>query len=136
MYFKITVKQLDIREFNKKYLYNRHRKTLFEYFLEELEDIRPKCEKLKIFIFGSFIRSKKEPNDIDVLLNLVPNADNVYPMMKERIHTRYPDKVDIKYVKTQLFLNDGECTVRHFNENPLNIKDEIKIKSAVEIIGL
>jgi predicted nucleotidyltransferase len=101
-----------------------------------LEDIKPKCDKLRIFIFGSFITIKKEPNDIDVLINLVPNADNVYPMMKERIHTKYPDKVDIKYVKTQLFLIDAESTIKHFNENPLNIKDEIKINRAVEITGL
>ncbi len=135
MKFKITVKSLDSHDFKKKYLYNHHRKALFEYFLDELEDIKPKCIKLRVFIFGSFIRTKKEPNDIDVLINLVPNADNVYPMMKERIHTRYPDLVDIKYVKTQIFLIDAESTVRHFNENPLNVKDEIKIKRAVEIIG-
>lgn len=130
------IRQFDPAGFMKKYLYNHHRKTLFDYFLDELEDIKPKCEQLRIFIFGSFITIKKKPNDIDVLINLVPNADNVYPMMKERIHTKYPDKVDIKYVKTQLFLIDAESTIKHFNENPLNIKDEIKIKRAVEITGL
>lgn len=130
------IKQLELEEFKKRYLFSEKRQFLFQQFMDELANIKKMCLRIRVLVFGSFIRKKKEPNDIDILINLIPTRDSVYTFMKEGMPHKHPREVDIQFSKNQYFLKNAEQAIEHFNNNPINVKDGIKIKNAVEIVDI
>ncbi len=130
------IKKITLKEFKKRYLLNNYRKRLFKHLLEELENISGKCKCYKFLIFGSYITRKKEPNDIDVLISLIPEKDYVYSISKDGLQSEFFDEIDIHFMKSQYFIKDVDGLLDFFNENPLNKNKGISIKRAVEIVDL
>lgn len=129
------IRKIDLGEFHRKYSFNERREHLYGLFTEELDRIKPQCVQLRVLVFGSYITTKREPRDIDVLIALVPAGDWVYTLMTRGLQRWHPGEIDVAYHKTQYCVMDAERLVRYFNENPLNRKKDIRIKRAVEITG-
>ncbi len=128
--------RLTLEEFSGRYASNEQRKRLFELFVEELKSIRSQCSSLRILVFGSYITNKSVPRDIDVLISLIPSEDCMYALWTGGLRREHPDKVDVHYYKTQLYMKDADGLLEHFNANPKNELQGIAIHDAVEIIDI
>lgn len=129
----MNVKKLDIDEFARCYATNERRRDLFKKFIEELQLVRSQCSRLRVIVFGSYITNKEEPNDIDLMISLIPDQDHVFDFMTDGMQQKNDDEVDIQYQKAEYFLKNAQQLVDFFNENPLNKKNGIQIENCVEI---
>jgi predicted nucleotidyltransferase len=127
------IKKLTLDEFAGKFSYSDRRKYLHDLFVDEMEFIKSQCSQLRVLIFGSYITSKKNPRDIDVLLSLIACEESVYTVWTDGLRQKYPKEVDIHYYKTQQYIKDAAGLLKHFNKNPKNELQGISIKKAVEI---
>jgi hypothetical protein len=120
-------------EFRDAFASSDRRKYLYGLFLEEMELIRSQCAVVRVLVFGSYITAKEEPNDIDLLIALIADSDSVYEVWTRGLRRAHPDEVDVHYYKTQVYVNDAEGLLRHFNANPKNELYGIAIRDAAEI---
>lgn len=127
---------MKLSAFKKQYAFNKHRRFLYNLFIEDLHLIKSQCKYLRVLVFGSYITHKQKPHDIDLMLGLIPCQDCVYNIMKNGLQQEHPKEIDIQYKKTQYFLKDAKGLVTFFNSNPLNKKKGIYIKKAVEIVEI
>ena len=127
------IRKLTIEEFAGKFSYNEQRKYLLDLLVDELEFIKLQCIQLRVLIFGSYITSKKNPRDIDVLISLIACKDSVYTVWTDGLRQKHPKDVDVHYYKTQQYIKDAAGLLKHFNKNPKNELQGISIKKAVEI---
>ncbi|MFC1670192.1 DUF6932 family protein [Spirochaetota bacterium] len=127
------IRKFILAEFKEKYSCNEHRSEIHNMFIEDLKCIKSQCKQIRVLVFGSYITKKENPKDIDILISLIPNADNLYCIMKNGLKQNYPDFVDVQFNKTQYWLKETEALLNYFNNNPLNVKKGIRIKDAIEI---
>lgn len=127
------IKKLNIDEFAEQYVTNERRRILFEKLLEELQLIRSQCRRFRVIVFGSFITNKEKPNDIDLMISIIPDQDHIFDFMTDGMQQKNDDEVDIQYQKAEYFLKNAQQLVDFFNENPLNKKNGIQIQNCVEI---
>lgn len=127
------IKKLTLDEFAGKFSFSDRRKYLHDLFVDEMEFIKSQCSQLRVLVFGSYITSKRNPRDIDVLLSLIACEEAVYTVWTDGLRQRHPKEVDIHYYKTQQFIKDAAGLLKHFNKNPKNELQGISIKKAVEI---
>lgn len=106
---------------------------MHDLFIDELEYVKSQCCQLRVLVFGSYITSKKNPRDIDVLISLIACEESVYTVWHDGLQQRHPKEVDLHYYKTQQFIKDAAGLLKHFNKNPKNELQGISIKKAVEI---
>lgn len=130
------IKKITIDEFARKFSYNERRKYLYDLFVEEMESIQSQCSQLRVLVFGSYITSKKNPQDIDVLISLIACEESVYTIWKDGLQQKHPKEVDLNYYKTQQYIKDADGLLEHFNKNPKNELQGIAIKKAIEILDL
>ncbi len=122
-----------INEFSKKFCFNSHRSRLFDYFYEELENVKRQSSKMRVLVFGSFITKKEKPSDIDVLISIVPNRDWSYHILKKGLKRIHSDEIDVQFSKQQMFLENCDKLIENFNTNKINKKKKIRINDAVEV---
>ncbi|OHD64344.1 MAG: hypothetical protein A2176_01785 [Spirochaetes bacterium RBG_13_51_14] len=130
------IKKYTLEQFCSRFAYNKQRKLLCDMFIEELALIQSQCEKWRVLVFGSYITRRKNPNDIDVLLSLIPNVECVYSVITRGLRQKHPRCVDVHYYKTQHYIKDADGLLKHFNNNPINELQGVFIKKAVEITGI
>ncbi len=128
------VPQYTIPEFEKKFCFNKYRQELFDLLIDELFSIDSQCKSYRILIFGSFLTRKKRPNDIDLLICIIPTSECVYKMMKSGLEKCHPEKIDIKYIRRQMVNKGADDLIKYFNDNPFNKKEDIHIEKAVELV--
>ncbi len=132
----VNIKKLNLQEFLDAYVTNEKRKRLFDKFLEDLQVIKSQCSCMRIIVFGSYITSKLEPNDIDLMISLIPESEYVYDLMTDGLWQKNRKEIDIQYQKAEYFLKDAQQLVVFFNENPLNKEKGICITECVELIDV
>lgn len=124
---------MSMKQFRRAYAWNERRRHLYHMLLDELVGVRSQCTIMRVLVFGSYITSKEEPGDIDVLIGLIPTRECAYAFMTTGLVHRHPDDVDVTYHKTQMFLQTAEQLVRFFNNNPLNQKKHIALDRVIEL---
>jgi len=127
------IKKLTIYEFARKFSYNDRRRYLHDLLVDELEFIKTQCSQLRVLVFGSYITSKKNPRDIDVLISLIACEESMYTVWTDGLRQKHPIEVDLHYYKTQQYIKDAAGLLKHFNKNPKNELQGISIKKAMEI---
>lgn len=132
----MNVRQLDMHSFFEAYVTTERRKYLFDKFLEDLQVIKSQCNCLRIIIFGSYITSKTEPNDIDLMISLIPESEYVYDFMTDGLRQKNRNEVDVQYQKAEYFLKDAQQLIAFFNENPINKEKGICITECIELIDI
>ena len=132
----MNIRQLDLDGFSEAYVTTERRKHLFDKFLEDLRVIKSQCSCMRIIVFGSFITSKKEPNDIDLMISLIPESEYVYDFMTDGLWQKNRDEVDVQYQRAEYFLKDAQQMVAFFNENPINKEKGVRIAKCVELIDI
>jgi predicted nucleotidyltransferase len=132
----VNVKKLNLQEFFEAYVTNEKRKCLFDKLLEDLQVIKSQCSCLRIIIFGSYITPKLEPNDIDLMISLIPESEYVYDFMTGGLWQKNRKEIDIQYQKAEYFLKDAHQLVVFFNENPFNKEKGICITECIELLDI
>jgi predicted nucleotidyltransferase len=132
----VNVKKLNLQEFLETYVTNGKRRCLFDKLLEDLQVIKSQCSCMRIIVFGSYITSKLEPNDIDLMISLIPESEYVYDLMTDGLWQKNRKEIDIQYQKAEYFLKDAHQLVVFFNENPLNKEQGICITECIELIDV
>lgn len=132
----MNIRQLDLDDFSEAYVTTDRRKYLFDKFLEDLRVIKSQCSCMRIIVFGSYITSKSEPNDIDLMISLIPGSEYVYDFMTDGLWQKNRNEVDVQYQRAEYFLKDAQQLVAFFNENPINREKGICITECVELIDV
>jgi predicted nucleotidyltransferase len=132
----VNIIKLNLQEFFETYVTNEKRNSLFDKLLEDLQVIKFQCSCMRIIVFGSYITPKLEPNDIDLMISLVPESDYVYDFMTDGLWQKNRKEIDIQYQKAEYFLKDAQQLVVFFNENPLNKEKGICITECVELVDV
>ena len=133
-FMKAEITTMTLEEFRTAYAINDRRRHLIDELLEELKVIARQCRKFSIIVFGSYITDKDEPDDIDVLISLLPKKECVFAIMKEGIEKEHQKEVDIQFQRGEYYTKSAESLIDFFNENPFNLKKGIRIRKAVELL--
>jgi hypothetical protein len=117
-----------LERFRCDYVWNDRRQELFLNLLDEIESIRKQSKQRRVFVFGSFLTSKRIPGDLDLLLSYEPTS---IPPKLVRVH---PNDIQIKSNARMAFgkpviLDSKEAAIRDFNSDPANIQNHIFLSS-------
>jgi predicted nucleotidyltransferase len=99
---------------------------LFGKLVEEINSIRQQSKQFRVFVFGSYLRGKRNPGDVDVLLSYEPAS---FPPRLKRIH---PNDIQImSNARTAIghpaVLDSKKDIIRDFNKSPDNLRKGIAL---------
>jgi predicted nucleotidyltransferase len=115
-------------------------------FLKIIKEFLKKKEILDIILFGSSVRGKEEPNDIDILIVYTKDVKNInninYELRKELekisknfeiIGKEYPDLFKIEFLARSSILSEGYSFLQNkFFVEGLNFKNLILFKYSLD----
>ncbi len=124
--------EITIEELEKQYSTNEHRKELLDQFKDELGEWRDYLAEVRIWLFGSYLTDKEQPEDIDILLAGRLKTGTSFPPKLPRKHK---DRIHVISNLGTGMLSTKNDLIQKFNSNQNNVVKNIKL-SADEVVDL
>jgi predicted nucleotidyltransferase len=123
---RLAVRPCTLEEFAAEYARTSRRKELFDKLTAEIDNFRTQTKQMKVYVFGSYLRRKREPGDVDLMVSYEPAG---FPPQLTRMH---PDDLQVLSVARidlikPVALASKEEMVHEFNTSKNNVRDGITI---------
>ena len=81
---------IPLADFEKQYATSPRRKMLFSDLHDEIAMLRDNCGPFRVWVFGSYLSHRQNPNDFDTLVHYSPKPEEVLTWMQDRARGKKP----------------------------------------------
>jgi len=123
----MAARVLSLRKFSQHLVRGNRRKMLFAHLQEELGPLLRVCSEFRAWVFGSYLTTKRRPNDIDLLITCRVPMHQAGIVFQHLSHRRHREDVQMLHRCGSSPMPTKEQMIAEFNSQERNNASGISI---------